>query len=319
MTIKLQDLRYDQFFSKILASETRLSQYQNNPNLIPYLKEQYINNEVYLLECYFLTADNIQASNEEKNRAKGWIRLLLNWKDEHVIKESIELDLTVRANRCFLFAVQENHLDLLEAALSYKADVNYRSGSDCAIMLALRHQDPSLIQRLIDEKVNLNIEVDGTTPLFYAAKFCDLPTVQCLVGAGADINRKVGSETPLSIANYSPEIFNYLANNQNLAVAEYSVDLQLEIYACRGSIQDISRLLTQSPSPREYYVKKAITFARNNGFTDIVELLSKSASSVSLSNAPQPEQKTINRNCFLGGQQSMEADQHEDGHHSLSP
>ncbi|GMH92305.1 hypothetical protein TrVE_jg7552 [Triparma verrucosa] len=100
-------------------------------------------------------------------------------------------------------AAWEGHLDVVQALVTAKADLNKANTDGCTpLLIAAYNGHLNVVQALVAAEADVDKAKtdDGRTPLWTAAYEGHLDVVQALVAAKADVNKAAGEWTPLRIA-----------------------------------------------------------------------------------------------------------------------
>jgi len=114
-----------------------------------------------------------------------------------------------------MFAAARNHLDVVQALLKAKADVNIKTNKGAtALTVAAVHGCPEIVKALYDSGADVNTKFDmNMTALMWASEAGKLDVVRVLLDAKADVNAQTNrGSTALIMAssNGHPEVVRLL-------------------------------------------------------------------------------------------------------------
>ena len=171
--------------------------------------------------------------------------------------------------------------------------ISYRPASQdiCRpLIIAIKNNQNSVVEYMvenIEDVMEESIGMDYSNPLQYAIKKNNLEMVQLLAPKTKNLNHQSrAGTTALHMATRRPEIFKYLMSNfgskinANLTGNHHRIPLHL---VCNGGdfipnrIEMVKSLIavTSNIDERDSFNKSPIHYARENGYTEIVEILTE--------------------------------------------
>ena len=194
-------------------------------------------------------------------------------------------------------ATKYGQLEVVKLIHQFDKDCNraisYRPASQdiCRpLIIAIKNNQISVVEYMVENIegiVEESIGMDNSNPLQYAIKKNNLEMVKILAPKTKNLNHqsRLGT-TALHMATRRPEIFNYLMLNfgskinANLTANHHRIPLHL---VCNGTdfipnrVEIVKSLvaITSNIDERDSFNKSPVHYAQENGYTEIVEILTE--------------------------------------------
>lgn len=107
-----------------------------------------------------------------------------------ILKSNVKIDSIIKGKTPLIYAIYENHYDLVKLLIGAKACLNRRDKEGCFPLIhAIQKNNYEIVELLIKHGAKLNVEDnDGFSPLFHAIKTDCIKLIKLLLENGADVN-----------------------------------------------------------------------------------------------------------------------------------